>query len=96
VTGHLRRHIGSSAEPLAPGQGGLVEIADATVGGYRDPQGRLHAVKATCTHMGCPLHWNAAETSWDCPCHGSRFRYDGSILNGPAVTPLTRVDVDKE
>ncbi|WP_017578547.1 Rieske 2Fe-2S domain-containing protein [Nocardiopsis kunsanensis] len=44
--------------------------------------------------MGCRLAWNATETSWDCPCHGSRYDTDGSILNGLAVTPLPTVDLD--
>ena len=59
----------------------------------RDPQGRLHAVGLTCTHLGCRLTWNTAETSWDCGCHGSRFDTDGNILNGPAVKPLRTVDL---
>jgi Rieske Fe-S protein len=43
---------------------------------------------AICTHMGCEVQFNAAETTWDCPCHGSRFRTDGSIIAGPAETRL--------
>ncbi|MEZ5205428.1 MAG: FAD-dependent oxidoreductase [Acidimicrobiales bacterium] len=42
----------------------------------------------TCTHLGCRLVSNAAEASWDCPCHGSRFDTDGAVLEGPAVEPL--------
>jgi Rieske Fe-S protein len=38
--------------------------------------------------MGCDLKWNAAETSWDCHCHGSRFRADGGVIEGPALSPL--------
>ena len=38
-----------------------------------------------CPHMGCALKWNAAERSWDCPCHGSRFDAHGRLLNNPAM-----------
>lgn len=38
-----------------------------------------------CSHLGCALRWNAAEHSWDCPCHGSRFDEHGRLLNNPAM-----------
>ena len=38
-----------------------------------------------CPHMGCALTWNRREHSWDCPCHGSRFREDGKLIEGPAT-----------
>lgn len=44
--------------------------------------------KKTCPHMGCALRWNAAEQSWDCPCHGSRFAADGTVLDNPASGDL--------
>lgn len=81
---------------LRPGDGGMVKVDGDTVGAYRDATGAVHAVSITCTHMGCTLHWNGAETSWDCPCHGSRFATDGKVLNGPAVEPLARIDVDPD
>jgi glycine/D-amino acid oxidase-like deaminating enzyme/nitrite reductase/ring-hydroxylating ferredoxin subunit len=93
VTGHLSRLTASSVSHLEPGEGGVVRDGKHSVGAYRDPAGRVHAVGINCTHMGCRLNWNDGETSWDCPCHGSRFDVDGSVLDGPAVTPLRQVDV---
>ncbi|HEU5109961.1 MAG TPA: FAD-dependent oxidoreductase, partial [Micromonosporaceae bacterium] len=63
-------------------------------GVYRDDQGGLHAVSMRCTHLGCLLRFNGAESSWDCPCHGSRFDVDGAVLEGPATRPLQRKKLD--
>jgi Rieske Fe-S protein len=74
---------------LATGEGGIVSSGGRKVAGYRDDDGVLHAVSTRCTHLGCQVAWNAAERSWDCPCHGSRLTPDGEILDGPATKPLT-------
>lgn len=44
----------------------------------------LTPTKKRCPHLGCALKWNSAEHSWDCPCHGSRFSEDGTVLENPA------------
>jgi glycine/D-amino acid oxidase-like deaminating enzyme/nitrite reductase/ring-hydroxylating ferredoxin subunit len=75
---------------LAPGDSALVEVEGESVAAFRAPDGELFAVSPVCTHMGCKVHWNSVETSWDCPCHGSRFRPDGTVIEGPALTPLRR------
>ena len=41
-----------------------------------------------CPHLGCALKWNAAEHTWDCPCHGSRFTRDGTLIDNPATKDL--------
>jgi glycine/D-amino acid oxidase-like deaminating enzyme/nitrite reductase/ring-hydroxylating ferredoxin subunit len=61
-------------------------------GVFRGLDGSLHAVSLRCTHLGCLLRFNAAEHSWDCPCHGSRFAPDGTVLEGPAIKPLQQRD----
>jgi len=57
-------------------------VAESTV------DGQTCAVSAVCTHLGGILAWNAAEESWDCPLHGSRFSRQGRRLEGPAVSDL--------
>jgi glycine/D-amino acid oxidase-like deaminating enzyme/nitrite reductase/ring-hydroxylating ferredoxin subunit len=80
-------------ESLESGQGGVVRHRGSVFGAYRDEGGTTHCVSLTCTHLGCTLRWNGAETTWDCPCHGSRFNHDGTVLQGPAVRDLERVEV---
>jgi glycine/D-amino acid oxidase-like deaminating enzyme/nitrite reductase/ring-hydroxylating ferredoxin subunit len=92
------------ADRLAPAQAGtaadvprgearVVRSGCGRVGVYRDGGGGVHAVSLRCTHLGCLLRFNAAETSWDCPCHGSRFDVDGAVLEGPATRPLAREEI---
>ncbi|SFC13129.1 FAD-dependent oxidoreductase [Clostridium uliginosum] len=70
------------------GEGKIVKLDGDKYGAYKDDEGKLHIVDITCTHVGCELKWNDAEKSWDCACHGSRFTYDGEILEGPATHKL--------
>lgn len=95
VGGYVGRLAAGAVDHLGPGEGGLAKVDGHTVGAYRDPSGQVHAVSATCTHMGCTLQWNRAETSWDCPCHGSRFDREGAVLEGPAVRALDRIELDQ-
>lgn len=77
---------------LERGDAQIVDVEGDPIGVYLDERGELHAVSAWCTHMGCLVEWNDSETSWDCPCHGSRFDYDGSVIDSPAVENLERHD----
>ncbi|WP_373296260.1 MULTISPECIES: FAD-dependent oxidoreductase [Streptomyces] len=85
-----RLHSLDSADEIPPGGGGVVRTGGRQVAVHRDDSGRLHALSARCTHMGCIVAFNSAERSWDCPCHGSRFDVDGKVVQGPATKPLER------
>ncbi|HUR74285.1 MAG TPA: FAD-dependent oxidoreductase [Sporichthya sp.] len=93
VGDRLRPGEASSVEAVTPGTAAVVRHGAKQTGVYRDPAGGVHAVSLRCTHLGCLLRFNAAETSWDCPCHGSRFDVDGGVLEGPAVRPLAPGDL---
>ena len=77
-----------SADEIGRGEGGLLRDGAKILAAYRDPTGQLHVQSATCTHIGCIVHWNSFEQCWDCPCHGSQFTPDGEVLQGPAFRPL--------
>lgn len=81
------------ANDIAPGEAAVVGIGANQVAAYRDEGGALHAVSAVCTHLGCIVNWNPAEKTWDCPCHGSRFGFDGRVIHGPAVKDLEPRDL---
>lgn len=54
------------------------------------------ALSKVCTHNGCSVSFNASNNNLPCPCHGSVFGLDGSVLNGPASSPLTVYTVTRE
>ena len=90
VGDRLKLPEASSEEDVPRGEARVVRGGLGRKGVYRDEAGEVHAVSMRCTHLGCLVRFNAAETSWDCPCHGSRFDVDGRVLEGPAVDPLER------
>lgn len=87
VSGYLSRKL-SSVEEVAPGEAAIVKVGSEEVAAFRDESGRVHAVSAACTHMGCLLGWNETDRTWDCSCHGSRFELDGRVIRGPATRAL--------
>ena len=78
-------------EQVQPGSGAIVEYEGDRVAAYRAADGSVTMISPVCTHLKCLVHWNSAEASWDCPCHGSRFGVDGRVLEGPALTPLATI-----
>jgi glycine/D-amino acid oxidase-like deaminating enzyme/nitrite reductase/ring-hydroxylating ferredoxin subunit len=81
-----------SLDDLGPGEGRVMRVGGQAVAAARATDGTLHTVKATCTHLGCLVAFNDGDQTWDCPCHGSRFALDGSVIDGPASSPLDAVD----
>jgi Rieske Fe-S protein len=77
-----------SVKDIPPDSGGIVRDGLRKIAVYRDGGGKVHAMSASCTHLGCIVNWNSAEKTWDCPCHGSRFDKFGKVLNGPAAKDL--------
>jgi Rieske Fe-S protein len=90
-----RDHEGQSAvsriQDIPPGQGGVITEGSEKIAVWKDAQGKPHRLSASCTNKGCPVTWNNADGTWDCPCHGSIFQADGTVIHGPAVEPLRPV-----
>lgn len=89
--GHLGGGETTSEAAIAPGMGAVIKEGGKNVAVFRAEDGTVTRVSATCTHLGCTVRWNEMERSWDCPCHGSRFTPEGTVLAGPAPKPLARI-----
>jgi cytochrome b6-f complex iron-sulfur subunit len=84
------QEVGTVAELDKNGQILNEKLAAGKVLVIRDPKdtSKLAALNPTCTHRGCTVSWNKDQSSFVCPCHGSKFNSDGKVVNGPADKPL--------
>jgi glycine/D-amino acid oxidase-like deaminating enzyme/nitrite reductase/ring-hydroxylating ferredoxin subunit len=87
---------GKSLRLLKEGEGKILQLDGKKVAAYRDPAGNVTLCSPVCTHLKCIVGWNEAEQTWDCPCHGSRFKPDGQVISGPAEEPLRKLPVPEE
>ncbi len=92
VTDRLRGGDVGSIDEVRPGEGKLVSVDGKKLAVYRTDSGEVRACSAVCPHLGCIVHFNSAEKTWDCPCHGSRFDTQGTVLHGPSLTGLARAE----
>jgi Rieske Fe-S protein len=80
----------STVDEIKPGEGAVVRRGLTKLALYRDDAGSLHTHSAICPHLGGIVRWNPAEQTWDCPCHGSRFKATGEVFHGPAHSALAK------
>jgi Rieske Fe-S protein len=88
IKDRLARAEADSVRELKPGEGLIIGRRGKKVAAFRDPSGNIHRLSPVCTHLGCLVRWNPSESTWDCPCHGSRFKPTGEVIAGPAEEPL--------
>jgi len=86
----LTRGDVESIDQITPNNGAVVVESGRKIAVYRDERGAIHRRSAVCPHLGCIVAWNPAASSWDCPCHGSRFAPSGKVINGPAQRDLPK------
>ena len=79
---------------LPNGEGKIIIADDKKVAAYKDEDGNLYTLSTKCVHMGCQVSWNGAEKTWDCPCHGSRYNYNGELIHGPALANLPEETIE--
>jgi Rieske Fe-S protein len=88
ITGEVRlplMAVGQTVAASANLVGGLITPIAVT----RVSEAEVIAVSRVCTHQGCIVALpSASGATLDCPCHGSRFRTSGQVVNGPASRPL--------
>lgn len=89
----IAKTIDRTADDLVPGTGGVVDVNGRKLAVYRREDGSLFALSPRCQHMGCTVDWNAADATWDCPCHGSRYSKEGDVIQGPSEGPLEPADL---
>ena len=73
--------------------GSITPVSEAKAALYHDDRG-FFALSMVCTHLGCTI--KKADSSYECPCHGSRFDLRGSVVNGPAASSLAPVAVAQD
>jgi len=88
IKDRLARPEADSVRELRPGDGMIIGRRGKKVAAFRDATGNIHRLSPVCTHLGCLVGWNPSESTWDCPCHGSRFKPTGEVIAGPAEEPL--------
>jgi nucleotide-binding universal stress UspA family protein/nitrite reductase/ring-hydroxylating ferredoxin subunit len=90
----IAKTVGRTLEDIAPGHGGVVDVNGDKLAVYIEADGTVHSLSPRCAHMGCTVDWNDADKTWDCPCHGSRYRFDGMVVHGPATRGLDRQSLE--
>jgi Rieske Fe-S protein len=68
------------------------ERARETVFLVWDGDRTIHALSATCTHLGCQVQWDGKDKKFRCPCHGGVYAADGTVLEGPPPRPLETIE----
>ena len=83
-----------NTDDLLPGEGNILSSGLKKIAVYRNFDNTLTAFSAVCPHLGCIVQWNKDEKSFDCPCHGSRFATDGTVINGPSEIDLHKIYIE--
>ncbi|HEX6790916.1 MAG TPA: FAD-dependent oxidoreductase [Candidatus Krumholzibacteria bacterium] len=93
VRGWLSGVEADSLQAVGRDEGKILSLDHHKVAAYRDAEGHVTLLSPVCTHLRCIVRWNTAEKTWDCPCHGSRFKATGEVIAGPAEDDLRKISL---
>jgi Rieske Fe-S protein len=83
----------NTVDNLSNGEGAIINVRGKKTAVYKSQDGTVTALSPICKHFACIVEWNQVDTTWDCPCHGSRYRADGTLMRGPAKKDLDKVSL---
>jgi Rieske Fe-S protein len=86
----IKGTITTDIDKIPNNSGAVVRLEGIPTAVYKNENGEIIKLSAFCTHMNCIVNWNDTEKTWDCPCHGSRFKKSGEVITGPAIKPLAQ------
>lgn len=90
IEGRLKKSD-KSISSLKNGEGAVLVLAGKKVAVYKSNGGKIDKLSPVCKHLGCIVDFNKIEKTWDCPCHGSRYKADGTVFKGPAKKNLDKI-----
>lgn len=90
IEGRLKKSD-QTISSLKDGEGAVLVVEGKKVAMYKSTDGKINKLSPVCKHLGCIVGFNQKEKTWDCPCHGSRYRADGTVFKGPAKKNLDKI-----
>lgn len=90
IEGRLKKSD-KTVSSLKNGEGAVLVVEGKKVAVYKSTDGKINKLSPVCKHLGCIVGFNQKEKTWDCPCHGSRYKSDGTVFNGPSKKNLDKI-----
>lgn len=90
IEGRLKKSD-KSIESLKEEDGAILTLEGKKVAVYKSVGGKIDKLSPVCKHLGCIVDFNQKEKTWDCPCHGSRYKSDGTVFQGPSTHNLDKL-----
>ena len=90
IEGRLKKS-NKTISSLKNGEGAILVVEGKKVAIYKSFEGKIDKLSPVCRHLGCIVDFNQTDKTWDCPCHGSRYKTDGTVFMGPAKKNLDKI-----